>query len=209
MAWVDFRKVYDMVPDAWMIKALKLTGGAPNVIALLKSIMTDWKTELVSDDTNLGEENINRGIFQGDFLSHLLFIISLIKGSLIPLTLDLRRIKQGYSFQKCRSKLNYLLLMDYLKLYGSNQNEIDSLVRTVEIVTKDIGMKFCIVKCGVSRMKRGREVECDGIELGNGEEIGQIRKGGYKYLDILEKVDICQEDIKENIRKEYYNREQN
>ena len=36
--------------------------------------------------------------------------------------------------------------MDDLKLYGSNQNEIDSLVRTVEIVTKDIGLKFGIDK---------------------------------------------------------------
>ena len=51
-------------------------------------------------------------------------------------------MKQGYSFQKGKSKLNHSLFMDDLKLYGSNQNEIDSLVRALEIVTKDIGMKF-------------------------------------------------------------------
>ena len=28
------------------------------------------------------------------------------------------------------------------------------------------------------------------------------RLKGYKYLDVLEKGDICQEKIKENIRKE-------
>ena len=54
----------------------------PNVIALLKSTMIDWKTELISGDTNLGGMNINRGIFQGDSLSLLLSILSLI-----PLTL--------------------------------------------------------------------------------------------------------------------------
>ena len=54
-------------------------------------------------------------------------------------------MKHGYSFQKGKSKSNHLLFMDDLKLYGSNLNEIDSLVRTVEIVTKDIGMKFGIV----------------------------------------------------------------
>ena len=54
--------------------------------------------------------------------------------------------------------------MNDLKLYGNNQNEIDSFVRTVKIVTKDIGMKFGIDKCGVLAMKRGKEVECDGIE---------------------------------------------
>ena len=49
--------------------------------------------------------------------------------------------------------------MDDLKLYGSNQNETDSLVRTVEIVTKDTGMKFGIDKCGVLTMKKGRKVK--------------------------------------------------
>ena len=54
-------------------------------------------------------------------------------------------------------------------------------------------------------MKRGREVECNGIELENGEEIDQVGEGGYKYLGILEKGQICQEEMKEN-RKEYFKR---
>ena len=90
MAWIDFRKAYDMVPHAWIIKALKLIGAAPNVIVLLKSTMIDWKTELTSGEVNLGEVNINREIFRGDPLSPLLYVISLI-----PLTLVLRLIKQG------------------------------------------------------------------------------------------------------------------
>ena len=122
----------------------------------------------------------------------MLFVISLI-----PLTLVLRRMKKRSSFQKGKSKLNHLLFMDDLKLCGSNQNEIDSLVRTVEIVIKNIGMTFVIDTCGVLAMNRGKEVECNGIELENGEEIGQIGKG-YKFLGILEKGD--------NIRKEYFKR---
>ena len=53
--------------------------------------MTDWKTELISGDTNLGRVDINQGIFQGDSLSLLLFILSLI-----PLALVLRQMKQGH-----------------------------------------------------------------------------------------------------------------
>ena len=43
MAWVDFRKVYNLVSHAWMIKALKLIELASNAIALLKSAMIDGK----------------------------------------------------------------------------------------------------------------------------------------------------------------------
>ena len=63
MAWVDFRKVYNLVSHAWMIKALKLMELASNAIALLKSAMIDWETKLISRNINLGEANINRVIF--------------------------------------------------------------------------------------------------------------------------------------------------
>ena len=45
-------------------------------------------------------------------------------------------------------------------------------------MTKDIGMKLGIYRCSVLAMRREKEVECNGIELGNGEEISQI---WYKY----------------------------
>ena len=86
------------------------------------------------------------------------------------------------------------------------QNEIDSLVRTVKIVTKDIGMKFGIGKCSVTAMKMGKVVKCNGTKLENVEEISQIGEEGYKYLGILEKGDICQKEMKESIRKEYFKR---
>ena len=55
-------------------------------------------------------------------------------------------------------------------------------------------------------MKMRKEVECNGTESENGEEIGQIGEEGHKFLGLLDKGDICQEKIKENIRKEYFKR---
>ena len=78
MTWVDFRKAYGMVPRMSMIKALKLIDAAPNVIALLKSTLIDRKTELILGRISVGEVNINKDTFQGDSLSLLLFIISLV-----------------------------------------------------------------------------------------------------------------------------------
>ena len=40
--------------------------------------MKNWKVELTSGGETLGEVKINRGIFQGEGLSPILFVITLI-----------------------------------------------------------------------------------------------------------------------------------
>ena len=46
--------------------------------------------------------------------------------------------------------------MDDLKLYARNENQLDLLIQTVRIISKDIGMKFGIEKCAVLVLKRDR-----------------------------------------------------
>ena len=53
--------------------------------------MEGWKTELSSEGVRQGEVKIRRGIFQGDSISPLLSVMSMI-----PLTLVLRKVKEGY-----------------------------------------------------------------------------------------------------------------
>ena len=105
---------------------------------------------MFSENNKLGKVNIRRGIFEGNSLSPLLFLVALI-----PITIILRTIKQGYSFGKGKERLNHLLFMDYLKLYaGSNDNVIDSLVKVVKVVSRDNGMQFGFDKYAVLKMKR-------------------------------------------------------
>ena len=49
-------------------------------------------------------------------------------------------------------------------------------------MTKDIVSKFGIDKCGVLAMKKGKEVEWNGIELQNGEELVRLWKKGVSTL---------------------------
>ena len=125
-----------MATHSWIIKSLELVGAAKNIVNPLKETMKNWKANLICRNTDLGSMNINRGIFEGDSLSPLLFSVSLL-----PLTLALRKMKQGQSFGKGKSKLNHLLFMDDLKLYGGSQPDIDSLIQTAYTVTVDIGDK--------------------------------------------------------------------
>ena len=47
--------------------------------------------------------------------------------------------------------------MDDLKLCGSNDNEIDSLVKVIKIVRGDNGLQFGFEKFTVLKMKRGKD----------------------------------------------------
>ena len=90
MAWIDFKKAYDMVPHTWIIKTLRVVGVADNLIDLVSRSMCSWKTNSFADGELLGTVNSKRDIFQGDSFSLLLFVVALI-----PLTLFLRESDMG------------------------------------------------------------------------------------------------------------------
>ena len=201
MAWVDYRKAYDLVPHSWILECLELSQISENIKKFLENTMKNWATELTSCGENLERVDIRRGIFQGDSLSPLLFVICMI-----PLTKVLRKIKAGYVIKEGNLKVNHLLFMDDLKLFGKNEREIDSLVKTVQVISKDIGMEFGIKKCGVVIMKRGKLSKTDGIVLPNGETIKEVEKSGYKYLGILELDNIKEKEMKDKFKYEYLRR---
>ena len=106
MGWIDYRKAYDMLPHSWIIECLVILGINGKVQNLLQESMKKWKVELTCGKKELGEVSIKRGIFQGDALSPLLFVIALI-----PLTSVLRNVKAGYSFVSNKEKINHLLFI--------------------------------------------------------------------------------------------------
>ena len=69
MTWIDYKKVYDMVPHLSIIECLDLFGIAENIKSLLVNSMEKCKVMLCSGNSELGEVEINRSIFKGDSLS--------------------------------------------------------------------------------------------------------------------------------------------
>ena len=77
MAWIDYRKAYDMIPHSWITECLEMFGIAKNVERFISHSMSQWKTELTSCGERLGQVEIRRGIFQGDSQSfHLMQAIA-------------------------------------------------------------------------------------------------------------------------------------
>ena len=75
------------------MECLDLFERAENIKSLLVNSMEEWKVMLCSGNSELGEVEIKRGIFQEDPLSPLLFVLALI-----PLSLILRKAKAAYEF---------------------------------------------------------------------------------------------------------------
>ena len=88
-----------------------------------------------------------------------------------------------------------------LKLYGKNEREIDSLIKTVWQCGEDMKLEFRILKCAVVFPQRGKKARWEGIQLPNGEEIGEAGAGGYKYLGVLELDKIMCDGMKRKVKK--------
>ena len=95
MAWIDYKKAYDIVPHSWILKCLEMVGATKNMISIISNSMVNWKTVLTSGGMALGKVDIRRGIFQGDSLSPLLFIVITL-----PLTRVLQKMRAGYKTGK-------------------------------------------------------------------------------------------------------------
>ena len=104
---------------------------AENIKGLLVNSMEKWKVILCSGNSELGQVEIKQGIFLGD--------------SLYPVVFVLKKAKGAYEFSESKEKINHLLFMDDLKLYSQSEKGLDSLVHTVCVFSEDIGMEFGIV----------------------------------------------------------------
>ena len=164
--------------------------------------MEKWKVMLCSGNFELGEVEVKRGIFQGDSLSPLVFVLALI-----PLSLILRKGKAGYEFSESKENTNHLLFMDNFKLYSRSEKGLDSLVETVRVFSEDIGMALGIEKWVILVIEKGKIVKSVGIELPDGKVIKSLQKGeSYKYLGILEADKFLEEKMKLNGSKKYIRR---
>ena len=138
--------------------------------------MQTWRVELTARGQSLAEVKIQRGIFQGDALSPLRFVIAIM-----PLNNILRKCTAGYNLSKSQEKINHLMYMDNIKLFTKNEKELKTLIHTVKIYNQDIGIEFGIEKCAMLVMKSGKQHATEGFELPN-QVIRTLRKKGYLQI---------------------------
>ena len=118
MAWIIYKKAYGMVVQSIIIDSLKMYKISDAVIKFIEKIMQTWWVKLKAGGKILAEVKIQRGIFQGDALSSLLFVISMM-----PLNHILRKCIDRYKLNKSQEKINHLMYIDDSKLFAKNKKE--------------------------------------------------------------------------------------
>ena len=92
MAWINEKKAGCMVSQSWIIYCLKLYKLFDEVIKFIDKTMKNCRLKLNAGGTILAEVKNERGVFQGDTLSLLLFVIAMMP--------------PNYKLRKCTGEYN-------------------------------------------------------------------------------------------------------
>ena len=122
------QKAYDMVPQSWILHCFKMFKISHEFVNFIEQTIKTRRVELTAGGRSIAETKIQRGIFQGDALSPLLFIIAMM-----PLNHTLRKCAAGYKLSRSQEKINHLMYMNDIKLFTKNEKELENLIHTVRI----------------------------------------------------------------------------
>lgn len=136
------------------------------------------------------------GIFQGDFLSPVLFCIATD-----PLSRLLNSTDMDFRLRmKDNCRYNHLLYMDDLKLYAENKKHLQSLNEMTRSFSSSVRMNFGLGKCATIHIRKGRIDAAENIifDFKSLEE-----EQTYRYLGIKQSLGIAHTALK-GVFKEGY-----
>ena len=200
MVYIDYAKAFDTVPHQWILEVLRIYKVSEIIVNFLAFAMRKWVTDLYlyheSGVVRVDNVRICCGIFQGDSLSPLLFILAIN-----PLSLLLNRRCQGYKVKD--THVTHILYMDDLKGFCDSYESLEKMVLLIEKFSSDIGMKLGLKKCKIINLKRGRYACVGGVVLRCGGVIEELGQGEvYKYLGVEELEGIKHEKMMTKIWQE-------
>ena len=196
VAWIDIQKAFDSISHNLLFSLLKTlpipTYFTEFIIKMYQNIKTNIQIVSERKIIDLIKVKINTGIIQGDSLSPLLFLITM---QLVSAELNKR---SGFEFEikdnnKTKViKVNHMLFVDDLKLYGKTSRELEELLKTTERTLECMNLKINVNKSSI--LKEDNNEYLNTLKLGKMDE-NQF----YKYLGMKQNKLINQQECKKEI----------
>ena len=141
-----------MVPHEHLLMVLAAIKAPKYIITFLKNTMGKWKTRF---QLSAGKKEIitkpvtlERGLFQGDALSPLLFCLAIA-----PMSTALNNFEWNKEYPLYRgTSITHLFYMDDLKLYAPDPKSLKRGLNLVYDVSDAIGMKLGLKKCAIAHL---------------------------------------------------------
>ena len=160
-AWMDLKKAYDSVYKKWQVAALQLIKTPKWIVRYVEQAGSKWRTSInlqVNRKTHTSSEvPIEKGIFQGDTLIPLLFVVSIITVSLL-----INRMNLGYMFgapkqRKLDKMITHLLFMDDMKIYTTSKQSLVKVFNRAAEIFQSMGLFVGPDKCAVQHFVHGKK----------------------------------------------------
>ena len=129
-AWIDYKKAFNSVPHDWIIKILKIHKLDATIVKFFEHIMPNWKTSMVLNHKN------------GKITTPFIWFKQLAS-SKVTAHQDLSSFSPSYHYPGyCvkstlatlwnQKKISHLYFMDDLKLFASNDSQLESQIKIVK-----------------------------------------------------------------------------
>ncbi|XP_045470568.1 uncharacterized protein LOC123677883 [Harmonia axyridis] len=173
-AWYDFKKAYDSISHRQL---KRLIGNLPldqNIKKVLRGSMNLWSVQIKIGKDKTNPIYVKRGVYQGDSISPLLFI--LISGGIIE------HIKTSPTIMKStRGQHDILAFMDDIKCHANTKQSMKIITKELEKCSAEIGLSLNVNKCGIYS-RNGLEPQEDVHDV---HFLPEIREG-YRYLGLAQ-----------------------
>ena len=179
-AWIDFAKAYDSISHWQLRRLIRALPVHDSVVNTMVSLTRRWSVRVSVGRTHTNPIYVRRGVYQGDSISPLLFV--LVTAFMVE---EVHTDREANAASRGRQSI--LVYMDDIKVHGPTRSSIRAIVGCIEGCAGEVGLKMNIRKCGV--YCRCDEEEDENSNCGEEEEgaafLPRVREG-YKYLGIVQ-----------------------
>ena len=184
--WVGVAKAYDSVGHKWLLRTLQMHKVPTAITNTIMKLSTLWKTRLrvkTQSGVVLTEPiQFKRGIYQGDTLSPLLFIMCVS-----PMSSKLRTLPGHKLAKPLDISISHGVFIDDLKLYPSSERQQGIKLALTHQMMDNMGLTMAAKKTKTITMVRGKRVEKnEGLQLVDDVVTEDLGDNLYKFLGVDE-----------------------